>query len=64
MRLIVALSKALNLETVAEGVETIEHVKQLNRLGCNLGQGYAFSPAISADEAEELLRFPRNFLVA
>lgn len=64
VRLILALAKTLNLETIAEGVESREHIVELKRLGCYLGQGYVFSPPITAEEAEMLLRSPRQFLVA
>jgi diguanylate cyclase (GGDEF)-like protein/PAS domain S-box-containing protein len=64
VRLILALAQTLNLETVAEGVETPEHMLRLKKMGCYLGQGYAFSPAISAGEAEELLRHAQPFILA
>ncbi|MGZ3254336.1 MAG: sensor domain-containing protein [Burkholderiaceae bacterium] len=64
VRLILALAQTLNLETVAEGVETQEHMLRLKKMGCYLGQGYAFSPAISPADAEELLRSSQPFLIA
>ena len=64
VRLILALAQTLNLETVAEGVETPEHMLRLKKMGCYLGQGYAFSPAISPEDAEELLRSSQPFLIA
>ncbi|HEY8101278.1 MAG TPA: EAL domain-containing protein [Burkholderiaceae bacterium] len=64
VRLILALAQTLNLETVAEGVETPEHMLRLKKMGCYLGQGYAFSQAISAAEAEELLRHAQPFILA
>jgi diguanylate cyclase (GGDEF)-like protein/PAS domain S-box-containing protein len=64
VRLILALAQTLNLETIAEGVETNEHMLRLKKMGCYLGQGFAFSPAISAADAEELLRSSQPFLVA
>jgi diguanylate cyclase (GGDEF)-like protein/PAS domain S-box-containing protein len=63
VRLILALAKTLNLETIAEGVETRQHVDELTKMGCHLGQGFFFSPAISAAEAEQLLDLSHNFLV-
>ena len=56
VRLILALAEALKLDTVAEGVETSEQATLLERMGCNLGQGYVFSRSITAREAERLLR--------
>src|SRR3569623_2085725 len=59
VRLILALAKTLNLETVAEGVETEQQITELKRLGCFLAQGYAFSPAVPATEAQKLLEQTR-----
>ena len=47
---VVTLAKSLNLETVSEGVETIEQVNFLRGLGCDMIQGYYyFKPMPSAD---------------
>ncbi|OGB23867.1 MAG: PAS domain S-box protein [Burkholderiales bacterium RIFCSPLOWO2_02_FULL_57_36] len=64
VRLILALAKTLNLETVAEGVESIEQLLELKKLGCHLGQGYIFSPAITPEEVEAMLFASRQFQVA
>jgi EAL domain-containing protein (putative c-di-GMP-specific phosphodiesterase class I) len=45
---IVAMSHALSLEVIAEGVETPGHVAALRRVGCELAQGYHFSRPASA----------------
>ncbi|EZP74040.1 Histidine kinase [Sphingomonas paucimobilis] len=54
------LGKRLGITTVAEGVETEAQAAQLRRKGCNLAQGYLFSPAISADQVPAVLakRYP------
>jgi diguanylate cyclase (GGDEF)-like protein/PAS domain S-box-containing protein len=52
---IIAMSRALSLDVVAEGVETADHVRELSRLGCGLAQGYHFSHAVSADEITHAL---------
>ena len=54
---IMALSKALKLTTVAEGVETIEQKEILSNLGCNLLQGYLYSKPL---ELNNLLAFIKN----
>ena len=46
---IMALSKALKLETVAEGVETVAQKEILTKLGCNLFQGYLYSKPLDLD---------------
>lgn len=40
---IVQLGRALDIEVVAEGVETVEELDMLRTLGCRLGQGYHFA---------------------
>jgi EAL domain-containing protein (putative c-di-GMP-specific phosphodiesterase class I) len=47
-----ALCKSLELEAVAEGVETREQMDSLQELGCHLQQGYLFTPALPPDEFE------------
>jgi len=39
----IAMAKALNLKTVAEGVEKEEHLCILSKIGCDSFQGYYFS---------------------
>ncbi|MCV4697754.1 EAL domain-containing protein, partial [Escherichia coli] len=43
VRTVIAMAKALKLDVVAEGVETVHHLHQLRILGCEYGQGYLFS---------------------
>jgi diguanylate cyclase len=40
---ILAMARAMDLEIVAEGIETVEQRQLLRLLGCALGQGYLFS---------------------
>jgi diguanylate cyclase (GGDEF)-like protein/PAS domain S-box-containing protein len=49
------LASTLNIELIAEGVETAEQAKYLAALGCRLGQGYYFSKPLPADEALRLV---------
>jgi diguanylate cyclase (GGDEF)-like protein/PAS domain S-box-containing protein len=65
-RAIVGLGDTLKLQTIAEGIERAEQRAALIELGCSLGQGHHFWPALSATALEELLstdRFPRLRLV-
>jgi EAL domain-containing protein (putative c-di-GMP-specific phosphodiesterase class I) len=65
-RAIVGLGDTLKLQTIAEGIERAEQQAALIQLGCTLGQGHHFWPALSAAAIEELLsgeRFPRLRLV-
>ena len=49
------LAQNLNLEAIAEGIETEEQLRQLQILGCRFGQGYLFSRPTNALEIERLL---------
>ena len=56
VRTIVSLAKTLNLNVIAEGIETVHQLDQLRFLGCEYGQGYLFSRPVPVDEAEKILR--------
>ena len=53
---ILALAEALKLEVIAEGVETEPQRRTLLDLGCSVGQGFLFAPALSPAEATRLWR--------
>jgi PAS domain S-box-containing protein/diguanylate cyclase (GGDEF)-like protein len=53
---IIDLGRAVDLRTIAEGVETAEQLSLLHRLGCNAGQGFLWSPALPCDELIALIR--------
>lgn len=55
---LVTLGKAMQVEVVAEGVETEEQAARLRQLGCELGQGYLWSAAVPADRFLDLLCAP------
>lgn len=52
----IAIANSLGLVIVVEGVETAEQFEFFKSYGCNLIQGYYFSPAVSAEDVEKLLR--------
>jgi EAL domain-containing protein (putative c-di-GMP-specific phosphodiesterase class I) len=53
---IVQLCRSLNLQLVAEGIETEEQVDLVTALGIEFGQGYYFSRPLPFREIAELLR--------
>jgi EAL domain-containing protein (putative c-di-GMP-specific phosphodiesterase class I) len=55
VRTILMLAQNINLDAIAEGIETEEQLKQLQVLGCKLGQGYLFSKPVDAKTVERLL---------
>jgi diguanylate cyclase (GGDEF)-like protein/PAS domain S-box-containing protein len=56
IRAVVNLGKSLDIETVAEGIETAAQHAHLAASGCDYGQGYFYSPAVHADEVPALLQ--------
>ena len=57
---IINLAHALKLNTVAEGVETEEQLRQLRLLGCHEMQGYLFGKPMPVESFEQkyMSRFP------
>lgn len=51
---IIAMSHALGLQVVAEGVESEGQIALLRQMGCRYGQGYFFSRPIPANEFDLL----------
>lgn len=52
---LVQFGQSLDLQVVAEGVESAEQFALLKRVGCDAVQGYYISPPISAEEVEKML---------
>lgn len=50
---IITLARGLGMNLVAEGVETLSQIETLKSLGCDLAQGYFFSPPIAIAEANQ-----------
>ncbi|KVZ38657.1 EAL domain-containing protein [Burkholderia ubonensis] len=54
-RSIIAMAESLNMETVAEGVETEAQLSFLNRHRCHAMQGYYFSHPVTGAEIADML---------
>ena len=54
VRAIIDMGRALHLQVIAEGVETEAQRQFLQRAGCDLYQGFLFSPALDAPSFERL----------
>ncbi len=51
-RCVMGIASAMDLEAVAEGVETPAQLEALRRLGCGRGQGYLFSVPVPVEALE------------
>jgi EAL domain-containing protein (putative c-di-GMP-specific phosphodiesterase class I) len=56
VRTIIALARELNINVIAEGVETVEQLDFLKQLGCQAGQGYFISYPLDQKAASDLLK--------
>jgi EAL domain-containing protein (putative c-di-GMP-specific phosphodiesterase class I) len=55
VRAIIAMGQSMNLDLVAEGVETSEQFNFLTTQGANVIQGYLFSRPVTAEELKPML---------
>jgi diguanylate cyclase (GGDEF)-like protein/PAS domain S-box-containing protein len=55
VRTITTLAHTLDMDVTAEGIERSEQIEKLQEFGCEYGQGYFFSPPLTADAAEKQL---------
>jgi EAL domain-containing protein (putative c-di-GMP-specific phosphodiesterase class I) len=51
---VVGLAKQLQMKTVAEGVETADHLRTVSMAGCEV-QGFYFSKPVQASEVQAIL---------
>lgn len=63
VRTIISLSRTLDLDVVAEGIETRQQRDTLLRMGCVLGQGYLFSRPLATADAHAFLENQRASVV-
>lgn len=55
---LIYMARLLNLNLIAEGIETRDQLDCLRRLGVNMGQGYLFAKAVPL---REFVKLPRTF---
>ncbi|WP_431232599.1 putative bifunctional diguanylate cyclase/phosphodiesterase [Mycolicibacterium psychrotolerans] len=56
VRAVLNLANELGLTTVAEGIETAATAEWLREHGCHIGQGYYFSPPLTAGKLRDILK--------
>lgn len=59
---IITLAHNLGMNVTAEGIEKVEQLQKLKKLGCEYGQGYFFSEPVNAATAETFLLNRQNWL--
>ena len=61
VRTIIMLARNLELDVVAEGIETTTQLNRLQFFGCELAQGYLFSRPVDRQFATQFLENPQMF---
>ncbi len=54
---IIQMAHRLNMQVIAEGVESSQQLNQLNQMGCDYIQGYYYSKPVPMEELIEFLQF-------
>ncbi|MDO5455616.1 MAG: EAL domain-containing protein [Eubacteriales bacterium] len=62
IELIIDIADYLGVPVVAEGVETMEQVRALRKMGCQIVQGYYFSKPVPPEEFEAFIREKKAML--
>jgi EAL domain-containing protein (putative c-di-GMP-specific phosphodiesterase class I) len=62
VKAIIAMARSLNVDTVAEGVETAGQYRFLAANGVSIMRGYLFSKPVPAAELQQLLLVPWHFM--
>jgi diguanylate cyclase (GGDEF)-like protein/PAS domain S-box-containing protein len=55
VRSVVDMARSLDLQSVAEGIETPQQLEIIRALGCEIAQGYLFSRPVAPDRLTEML---------
>lgn len=50
---IVSIAKALSLQTIAEGIETLDQLEIVQEMGCEMGQGYLWDAPLKPEAIQE-----------
>lgn len=54
LQMIISLSRELGMPVITEGVETVEQVQFLTRMGCDMFQGYYFARPMKVEQFEKI----------
>lgn len=62
VRTIIDLARVLEMDVIAEGIETLEQCDVLRKMGCRYGQGFLFARPLPVAQITALLRLPGRIL--
>jgi EAL domain-containing protein (putative c-di-GMP-specific phosphodiesterase class I) len=62
VKAMISMAHSMGMKVVAEGIETREQFEALHRMGCDYGQGFLFSPAVTRDEFSGMLKAKKRFI--
>ena len=60
---VIAMARGLDLEVVAEGVETLPQLAYLHKQGCDLVQGYLTGKPVPAEQFQHLIGLDIHTLI-
>jgi diguanylate cyclase (GGDEF)-like protein len=60
---VIAMARGLDLEVVAEGVETLAQLAYLHKQGCDLVQGYLTGKAVPAEQFQNMMGLDLHALI-
>ncbi len=63
VKAMITMANSLNIEVIAEGVETPAQLDFLRKHNCDVIQGYLYSPPVPADELTQLFRSPNRLII-
>ncbi|MGA8211932.1 MAG: EAL domain-containing protein, partial [Nocardioidaceae bacterium] len=58
VRSVMHMARSLDLQSIAEGIETVEQLAVVQALGCELGQGFLFSRPVSSEGMTRMMLEP------
>jgi len=61
VKMIISLAQSLKMNVIAEGVENLQQLEQLQALGCDYGQGYFLSQPLQVEGADSFLQPDYSF---
>ena len=61
VKAMISMAHSMDMKVVAEGIETLEQFEVLHRMGCDYGQGFLFSPAVTRDKFYDMLKAKKRF---